>query len=32
MESGIVDSLGIRLVAFPEDTLRVRIGDEETTP
>jgi acyl carrier protein len=32
MESGIIDSLGIfRLVAFLEETFRVRIGDEEIT-
>jgi acyl carrier protein len=31
-ESGIVDSLGIfRLVAFLEDDLGVRVGDEEIT-
>ncbi len=30
MENGIIDSLGIfRLVAFLEETFRVRIGDEE---
>lgn len=30
MESGIIDSLGIfRLVAFLEDTFRVRISDDE---
>jgi acyl carrier protein len=32
MENGIIDSLGIfRLVAFLEETFRVRIGDEEIT-
>jgi acyl carrier protein len=32
MESGVIDSLGIfRLVAFLEETFRVRIGDEEIT-
>ena len=32
MESGVIDSLAIfRLVAFLEETFRVRIGDEEIT-
>jgi len=32
LESGIVDSLSIfRLVAFLEETFRIRIGDEEIT-
>jgi len=32
MESGVIDSLGIfRLVAFLEETFRVRVGDEEIT-
>ena len=32
MSSGIIDSLGIfRLVAFLEETFKVRIGDEEIT-
>ncbi|HEY6768949.1 MAG TPA: acyl carrier protein [Candidatus Sulfotelmatobacter sp.] len=32
MDNGIIDSLGIfRLVAFLEETFRVRIGDEEIT-
>ena len=32
MEGGVIDSLGIfRLVAFLEETFRVRIGDEEIT-
>jgi len=32
MENGIIDSLGIfRLVAFLEETFRLRIGDEEIT-
>ena len=32
MDSGVIDSLGIfRLVAFLEETFRVRIGDEEIT-
>lgn len=32
MESGVIDSLGIfRLVAFLEETFRVRIGDDEIT-
>jgi len=32
MEGGIVDSLSIfRLVAFLEETFRIRIGDEEIT-
>jgi acyl carrier protein len=32
MELGVIDSLGIfRLVAFLEETFRVRIGDEEIT-
>ena len=30
-KNGIMDSMGIRLVAFLEETFNVRVGDEEIT-